>query len=544
MDINTLKPIALQTRLIYPFFFKPHSLPEALEALMALSQKRDRGERERQVAVWELLDKVPELYKQELMSPAKRFLFANDDCSDCRYLRLSHECANAWFKNRINVLLPVNNKKVSSVKLLPKTGVELFLSPFGVGILSLGFEVLLPDAKIMDGLDDYKVFNYYLAQLRRKHTAPVFTFAKALEDLNKADENRTIAERLGHASEQFRLAELCDYLLQGLEGELAFKPLQKQFSVYTVARFSQQVDFSKPEIRHHLGAFLSGMAQVEELNHAGHIEGEALDISHHIMNTRHWAAMSYLGAAHFVADQGIEFDNQRQMIVSHKYFVAYLAAFYQRLILQRLLDHASLFAHQGFAKDDSDKEKQQYNDDFCELHTELLNFSVTGLFTEISSREALNRYYKMSQSAFAIDKNLGHVSRAIQSYDANQVTKGLSENIEQISKIQGSVEWFQVLFVIGATTQLTEYIGDLAGKTHIYSTLSMVIAPIVTAALSLFILRPWKNDPDYQKNKKSIKTLVLTIGLIFVLWWVGAALIGWDKTDEGTSKGRLKLGRC
>jgi hypothetical protein len=33
MDTKDLYPMALQTRLIYPFFFKPQSIPEALKAL-------------------------------------------------------------------------------------------------------------------------------------------------------------------------------------------------------------------------------------------------------------------------------------------------------------------------------------------------------------------------------------------------------------------------------------------------------------------------------------------------------------------------------
>ena len=373
MDTKDLYPTALQTRLIYPFFFKQRSMQQAVDALSQLKQKGRRGD----VDVWEVMKKVPELYRQEVFSPAQRFLFADEDCDDCRYLRLNSGRANAWFKNHINVLLPINKKKNFSVKFSPKTGVELFLSPFGVGILSIALEVQLPDASTVDSLDEYKVFNYYLAQMRRKNTAPIFTFAHTLEDLKKADKERKIEERLGHASDKFQLYELCDYLLEGLKGDLELNPMQQQFSVYTVARFSRQVDFSKPEIRHQLGAFLSGMAQIEEVNHAGHIEGETLDIANQIMNTRHWSAVSYLGAAHFIADQGIEFDNQRQIIVMQKYFVPYLSAFYQRLILQRLLDNASLFAHKNL-KNNKDKEvEKKQKDDFCQLHSELLNFSVT-----------------------------------------------------------------------------------------------------------------------------------------------------------------------
>lgn len=536
MNNKDLYPKALQTRLIYPFFYKEKSISDAVEALCQLTQKGRNGE----VAVWERVDSVPELYQQEIFSAAQRFLFANEDCNDCRYLRLNDNRANAWFGKAINVSIPVNTINNFTVKLAPKMGVELFLSPFGVGLLSIALEVNLPaGAEGFKSLDEYKLYNYYLSQLRREQTAPIFSLpaipAQHLNETEDTTERATedkkaeyIYERLGKAGEEFRLAELCDYLLQGLKGELGLKPVQQQFSVYTVARFSNDVDFSIPDVRHNLGAFLSGLAQIEEVNHAGYIPGEDLDILNCVMNTRHWTAMSFLGAAHFVADQGVEFDNQRLLIVSRKYFIPYLAAFYQRLILQRLLDNASQYVHSQLKKSE-----EAYN--FSQLHSELLDFGVTGLFTEISSREALNRYYSMGQKAFSIEKNTNRVSSAIQNYDINKVTQGLTKNIEQISKIQGSVEWFQILFIVGATAQLSEYIGTMSGDNW-YGRLSMLLAPMITGVISLMILRPWKNDPDFKKNKKTIIVLVATLSVFFLCWWGGAYFIGKDSKSVACKK--------
>ncbi|MGY0578625.1 MAG: hypothetical protein ACW7DR_11420 [Paraglaciecola chathamensis] len=519
MDTKILHPKALQTRLIYPFFFKPKSVCEAVSALTGLKQEGRKGE----IAVWESTSEVPELYHQEMFSSAQRFLFADENISDCRYLRLNDNRANAWFRNKIHISVPRNNIDDFTVTLLPKTGVELFLSPFGVGILSLAFEVNLPDVDTVDNIESYKLYNYYLSQMR-KGTEPSLSLPTAPAHLTQPEsDNNTIGERLGKAGESFRLKELCDYLLQGLEGDLGLNLVQKQFSVYTAAQFSNAIDFSLPDLRKDLGPFLSGLAQVEEVSHAGHIPSENLDIVNHVMNTRHWAAMSFLGVAHLVADQGVEFDNQRLHIVAHKYFAPYLATYFQRLILQRLLNDASQFLHTEMS---SEEQAQQ----FSYLHSQLLDFNVTGLFTEISSREALNRYYYMGQSTFAIDKNMSRVSSAIQNYDTNKITKGLTDNVTQISKIQGSVEWFQVLFVIGATTQLTEYIGDLAGKDTLYAKYSMLLAPILTGLVALIALRPWDNDPDFKKNKVSIISFGIFLGLAFLIWWGGAF---WQGKDNG-----------
>jgi len=532
MNNKNSHPKALQTRLIYPFFYKEKSIPEAIDALCKLTQESRKGA----VAVWEKVDAVPELYRQEVFSAAQRFLFADEDCKDCRYLRLNDNRANAWFGKNINVTIPVKKVENFTVKLAPKMGIELFLSPFGVGVLSIALEVNLPDK--LDSLEEYKLYNYYLSQLRREQTAPIFSLpAIPAQHLKENDDKKPeyIHERLGKAGEEFRLAELCDYLLQGLDGELGLKSVQQQFSVYTAARFSKDVDFSSPEIRHELGAFLSGLAQIEEVNHAGHIPGEHLDILNSVMNTRHWTGVSFLGAAHLIADQGVEFDNQRLLIISRKYFVPYLAALYQRLILQRLLDNASLYVHTELKEDEEAK-------NFSKLHSELLDFSVTGLFTEISSREALNRYYYMGQKAFSIEKNTNRVSSAIQNYDVNKVTQGLtnnaagmSENLKQISKVQGSVEWFQVLFIIGATAQLTEYVSVMSGDSW-YGDHSMFWAPLVTGVVSLGILRPWKNDPDFKTNKKMIITWGVILSLIFLIWWGGAFVLG-----KNTKKVACKL---
>lgn len=175
MDTKTLHPKALQTRFIYPFFFKPKSVCEAVNALTTLKQKGRKGE----VAVWESTSEVPELYHQEMLSSAQRFLFADENVSDCRYLRLNDNRANAWFRNKIHVSVPRNNIDDFTATLISKTGIELFLSPFGVGILSIAFEVNLPDVDTVGNIESYKLYNYYLSQMR-KGTEPSLSLPQHL----------------------------------------------------------------------------------------------------------------------------------------------------------------------------------------------------------------------------------------------------------------------------------------------------------------------------------------------------------------------------
>ena len=461
--------------------------------------------------LWEKFNKSQELYSQESFQTTSDFLFGVGE--RCQYLKVAAIHTNAWFQRSIQVETPTKSTPDFAVKLAKNTGIELFLQPSGVGILSLSFEVVLPHDEAIP-LNDFKRYNYYLAQLQRTKTALIFSLQHPFEKENfKGDRSKILPPprhdapfeaRLGKQGGRFYMIELCDFLLQDIEN---FSAVQQQFSIYTVASFDQSVDFSATETRQQMGSFLSGLAQIEEVAHAGHIEGERLDIVNHVMNRKHWAAMSFMGAAHLIAAQGVEFDTARVAIVFRKYFIPYLVGYLQRLILQRLLNDARHLIHK----------ETGHIDDFCQLHAELLDFNVTGLLTEVSSREALNRYYRMGQETFSIDQNTQRVNQAIRSYDANNMSKGLAENIQQISKVQGSVEWFEVLFITGATAELAGHVA----KGTCYNSISMVLAPIVACLLSLYILRPWKTAKQSEQRKKSTLIWIIIIFILISLWWIG-----------------------
>jgi hypothetical protein len=59
----------------------------------------------------------------------------------------------------------------------------------------------------------------------------------------------------------------------------------------------------------------------------------------------------------------------------------------------------------------------------------------------------------------------------------------------------------------------------------------MVTAPVLAGLAALGILRPWKNDPDYKKNKKNILRLAAIIGVAFAVWWGIAFWIGQGKPN-------------
>lgn len=547
-------PKSLHSRLIYPFYFNEKHYSEAISSLLELRQLH-KDEHKAAHNIWEEISTVPEFYKQEFLQTGQRFLFPNGG-----YLRVTEGRANAWFRNKIKVTVPTSRDDFY-IKLA-KFGIELFISPFGVGLLSIGIEVILPDNSTIKSINSYKQYNYALSQFGIQKKVACLSIPLSLNNPNYdqltsklALNTDHISKKLGVDGSSFSLKQLSDYLVSTPLKEYGFNKIQQQFSIFSVISFDKNVDFSSKQTQKEMASFLSGMAQIEEPNHAGNPPNSKMNIPNQIMNTRHWAAMSFLGTAHLISDQGIDFDKQRRNTIYNKYFIPYLARFYQRLILQKLLDSASMTIYDKMCN-------EACTTQFCDINTQLLDFTVAGVFTEISSREAVNQYYRMGEKALSINKNIEQVTSAIHNYDANQIIKNLNsnihnmsemqksvdknisqmsqmhksidKNISQMNKIQGSVEWFQVLFVIGVTAQLTEYIGVMSGP-GMFAQLSTFIAPIVTGILALAILRPWTNDPDFKQKKIKLWSLGGIIAFTFCIWWWSAFNIGKNKSITKTT---------
>lgn len=68
-------------------------------------------------------------------------------------------------------------------------------------------------------------------------------------------------------------------------------------SVYTVARLDAAVDFERPEVRPTYAPLLAALVQVKEATHAG-APADTIGITHAVLNRRHWAGVSLLGAEH------------------------------------------------------------------------------------------------------------------------------------------------------------------------------------------------------------------------------------------------------
>lgn len=336
----------IQTRFIYPFFFDQWQVNKACELLQAARFTRPGSQGQGQ-QMWECTA-ASGVYLDEMLEHVARFLFTSDS-NVCRYLKLSGHVFNEMLHHHVTVQL--SNGSELSIKAA-KVGVELFLMAYGMGVLSIALTPVRDDISINEAVE----FNYRLARYDPMPAAPLSIPypAEVFQKKSASGEpsfphapapDAPIEQRIGALGGSFKMPELIEFLLEPL-APLARGRVQQGLSVYTVVRLEANADFGTLRTREELSPFLSALAQIEESDHAGATRG-VITISNEVLNTKHWAAVGLLGAAHLVADQRIgdgdkehPFNEQRLPRVRDKYFVPYLMALFQRLFLERTIREA------------------------------------------------------------------------------------------------------------------------------------------------------------------------------------------------------------
>lgn len=528
----------VHTRFLYPFLFERGEATAVAARLQGLAAPAKGDQR----PVWQPMrqsgaqdeagtaDQRPEapaaLYSDELLCPVREFLFPRPGADGCGYLQADPRLVQSWFHNRVLV----RHRDAVLFSVLPdRPQIEVFLSPYGAGLLSIALCATTRqwDAAA-DGitLEEVKHFNYRLAQLRRPGTVPTLsiphpwdtpeTRAKAVDRAAPPPApDAPLSTRLGVAGGTFTLGELAGFLLGPLVGSLGFAPSQEQFSVYTVVRFDQRVDFADPATRGRLGPLLAGLAQIEEPAHAGAVPGEPLDVPNHVMNASQWVAAGSMGLAHLVADQHAPpsgFDEQRVPQYRDKYFIAYLLALLQRLTLQRGVEDAARAVRSP---------EQRKREDFRRLHGDLLDFAVAGHYTEVSSRHAINGFYRLAQQGLGVDRALGIVTQAVQSQEARQIADDLSANVRTVSQVQRKVEWLEVFFVSFYATELAGLIAENHFD-HGYGRWGVLAAPLLGGVVAMVGLRPWRAHHEGRETWWSIlaRLSVFAAAGGAVVWWL------------------------
>lgn len=480
---------SLTSRFIYPFFYTNDST--ALSALKF-------GEK----TVWHS-EEPKEFYQQEMLKGLNQFIFGEST----HYFVVNPAVANQWFGNGITVTFGESKdgspKETFNAKLSTHAEIEIFLLPQGVGVLSI------PLAAVENDEFALKRFNYRLSQ---HLAAKIPHFALPHSDYPNAPpapaKASPLQERLGKRGGLLTLVELRNFLLSPLQCE----EIQAQFSVYSVVRFDD-TDFSDATVQTALLPLLVGLTHVEEPNHAG-----SLKIPQQVLNTRHWSAVGTLGAVHFVADQAddIPYNEQRVPTVFNKYFLIYLAALLQRLILQRILQQAQTTLRGNTP--DSTKNLQ-------DLHAEMLAFMLTGYLSEVSSREVINQYYVLAKNALRVEESFEILRRALHDADSKEDVKFQCQSsaesqrsLQQMTAMQRKIEWLEVFFASYYAGALAHYVG-YGWFTHGYLSMSTLFWAFFVGFMIFWGLKPWQHEHEAQP-RKVFTWLSVTLFIIAFLAWI------------------------
>lgn len=519
-------PLEHIVRLLYPFWLEVGQLDGPTEALCQL---RHRGRKQAEKTTWQEAN-VPTLYREEILPLVADVLFGGRQGTH-RYLRIDGETLNYWFPRDGLLAESVQTEEAGQAYPLKPAGegIELFLSPHGVGLLSLSFQCRL------GGLKYLQACTHRLSQLRSPTAYRYHVPLDAASDQTAPAPEEPFAQRLGSRGGAFLLAELVDFLLGPLEA-FGLRETQQQFSVYAATRFDKHALFTEADCQARLRPFLAALAHVEEATHQG-----SLDLRERVLNPRHWAAVGSLGAAHLVADQDPShpFDQQRMSRSLYKYFVPYLCATLQRLSLQRLLwetDRAVLAPTNGL------RERQAK---LCQLHQDMLRFSVQGCFTEVSSREVHNQYYELALQSLRVEQSLRLVQRVLHdlesaataafqqetSQDTQKLAREVGVNVGLLAEVQRKVEWLEVFFVSYYATALAHYIGE-GLFAEAYAHWSVVAAPFVSGLLALWFIKPYAGhaaaahgpEAEPAAAKATNSWVFLAAMSLLIAAWVGVGL--------------------
>lgn len=538
--VDGLKEV--QVRFLYPFAFGWGMFEEAARTLRDETFVTRRGRRHR---LWVCdgsdgrYSEPHHFYKDELLAHVAEFLFPNSKGSSfssggCGYFQISDVVANRWFKDS-EIQVAAGSMPV---EMIAGVRVELFLLPQGTGVLSMALAPRMTNLNFDEVLD----FNYRIAQFRR-HSLARFRKRHASDDQSTytlltpeqragvgaaPTDDAPLEDRLGSPGGSFTLAELIWRLLNPLEAFGMYSPIsrQEELQVYSVARFGPGTDLADESVRHRLAPFLSALTQVEEPGHSGAAPGDP-HVAGGMLNAHHWVAVGLLGAAHLVSDQpprpsadrmrDVPFNEQKTAVVRDKYFIPYLIALLQRQVLNRAIDEAGrIVALRG----------EDAVERLSCLRTSLLEFAVGGHFTQVSTRQALHRYYQIARDGLDVPAAWDEIRRAIADIDAqnaslrqaqigaamsknlavmaevarntDEATRKMDENLGVVAHVQAMVEWIEVFLVSVYAAHLWHMFAEAfppfghGEAKEWFVSIGVVALAVLAGGLTAFILKPWR----------------------------------------------------
>jgi hypothetical protein len=457
----------VQTRFLHPFIFDRRRFQDAGQALITAMIGEHR--------VWEGLRPRTE-YVADFQEALVTALFPGTTPLESGFFRVPERPASAWFKDALvqlphGPLLPV---------MIPEGGaIELFLTSHGTGLLSLPLTPGRRDLTLCETL----LFNHHIAQGRAGAVAELHMPHPADDQVKWAqmlvgarslvkpapDRFAPVEDRLGAPGGSFTLAELIAKLLLPLEA-FALRPVTRGLSPYTVVRVRQDAMPPEPS------GWLAALARVEEQSNVEATGG----VTFAELEPNHRMAVSPAGVAHCLEETGEVRPADAITRVARardRFFIPYLAAYFQSLALHRAVTEAGAIASAP---------SEQQTERLAGLRARLAQFGSASQFQHISSDEAVERAYTLCQEGFKITPMWDDVRRVVTEVEAQQGLARQAQAAEESARAAQSIvhikRWTQWTGIFAFAILITLWVAVLTFGTVLGRWLPILLGIIAMGA--------------------------------------------------------------
>ncbi len=221
-------------------------------------------------------------------------LFDSQSAAAGKYLRVKEQITYELLAGASFML----NGRACGIEVCPELGIEMFLSSYGVGLLSIA---LAPTEGALTTMNDARDFNALL------HFGAAWRTKERLASLSRGDKDWSDIELEATTAD---LPAIASFLAPGLVWPGAertsishtVKPraVQRSFAVFAVVQLASDVDFADETCRQQLGPELAGLQNSWASNHPGAAATD-IPVMHALLSRSHWMAVGHQGAAHLVS---------------------------------------------------------------------------------------------------------------------------------------------------------------------------------------------------------------------------------------------------
>lgn len=490
---------------------------------------------------WQECDRMPEHYHDNHVTFVRE-RFLSGQGGSVRYFQL-HPLLHSAVPSHLVVGLGSRDNESHEARIrfcagtvdCKDSGIELFLSDFGVGLASFAFRL---DQGVIEEPDSLEL-------LSRIHLGSAWGARSALlEPCGQAHSESPLFPANG-----IRLFELAEKLLP--LDQLAIISHQRSFNLFVCARIAsgdQENDFGTTENRNKIARTLANMQNLWRSDHAG-IDGEAMLKNHSVFNRRHWSAVSRACAAHLVADQSakegpvaVEFNNRRVDRINAKFFFPYILSQLQHLALQNITNQTILWAQardrESLKASDNPKPFSAKDDaELRRIRDRVSRMPLSLLLDEVSNEDNPQAFYQLCRETLEIPQAVTRLHQAIDILDRQlasdqlaQVGQTGTEHLDKVASIQENLEWIEIFVVSVYAVELAHVLGSAIGMDvlHGASGFKGWFEPIGLLSVALFsggaVLLTTRLNPPAQNDPRTKHKSVAKRG--FMLLLILAAIIG------------------